>query len=713
MRILFLLVFLSCILSGKAWAQPRTHPLSWGTSESSNARTEATTAVPYTTTLKIPYFYDFTSRYIHIDSIKKGTPVTVFSLRPHGLVSKDTIEISGAVDATTIATFTGKKIAKRISDYEFQLYKDTAFTTANALSSTIAIDYLRISKLNAQETIKPDTLAFYDNHSGVQINAGSAKNQPSYYVARFDGLNENGIPYSTNTLAFGYTDSLRSHPFNFSGYTAASSIYMSFYYQHGGYGEAPDANDHLYLEFLDATNTWNMVKDLNGTAGGNADVFYPAIVPITDNKYFHSNFQYRFRSYGRQSGSYDVWNIDYIYIKKYRTSADTLLYDFSIQNADQTFLKKYSAMPFKHLFAYTDDTQINKNLHSIVTNQRVIGKSKGMEAIIKDQFNNQIGYKLTAIDQDQLKLRNYTDTIPSLTFPVKNKPMYVDITYRLVDNQTTDFSTDSVELMFNNAITKRTYLYDYYAYDDSQAESAFGTNLSGTQIAYEFVSEIRDTLTHIDICFARSKGPNLEGSQIFLMVWKDTVDTNKKVVYRKAISIHYQGYANGFARYELASPIIFDSLTTYYIGYEQNFPSLLTLGYDRNTDSRAKMYYKESSAWLKMSDDPNIDSGSMMMRPVFYKLSNNIPVGVKHAEGNKNGLLLYPNPASSTIDIVATEKVTDLQYTMYSLYGQVMTSGLITSTDHTIDVSQLSTGMYLILCTDLEGKIYSTRFIKE
>ncbi|MBC7487692.1 MAG: hypothetical protein H7282_13145, partial [Cytophagaceae bacterium] len=612
MRILFLLLFFSCILSSKAWAQPRTYPLAWGTSELSTARTEATTAVPYTTTLKIPYFYDFTSRYIHLDSIKKGTPVTVYTLRPHGLVSKDTVEISGALDPTTIADFTGKKIAKVISDYEFQLFKDTAFAIANALSSSIKIDYLRISKLGARETIKPDTLAFYDNHSGVQINGGSAKNQPSYYVASFDGLNENGTPYSSNTLAVGYTDSLRSHPFNFSGYTAASSIYMSFFYQHGGNGEAPDANDHLYLEFLDATQQWNIVKDLNGTDGGAAEVFHAVMVPINDNKYFHNNFQYRFRSYGRQSGSYDVWNIDYIYIKKYRTAADSLLYDFSIQNADQTFLKKYSAMPFNHFFAYTDTTQINVHLKSFVTNQKLIGKSKGMEAIVKDQFNNQIGYRVTVNDQDQLKLKTYIDTLPlPLTFPTRNKPMYVDITYRLADDQTTDLTTDTVELMFNNALTKRTYLYDYYAYDDSEAESAFGTNFSGTQIACEFKSEIKDALTHIDICFARSKGPNMEGSQIYLMVWKNAL-TDANNIYKKVIAIHYQNFANGFSRYELASPIILDSLSKYYIGYQQNFPSLLTLGYDRNKDSRKKMYYKESNAWIQMSTDPNIDSGSVM-----------------------------------------------------------------------------------------------------
>lgn len=717
MRILFLFVFLSSLLCGKAWAQPRTYPLSWGTSEPSNARTEATLATPYTTTLKLPYVYDFSSRYLHIKKITKGSPVLVSTLRPHGLKTKDSVYVTGSKAPAVAADLEGTKFINRIDDYQFTLYDSLNLSSLYETSSDTTIDYLRITKVGAQETIIPDTLNFYYNHGGVQISTGSALNQPSYYVARFDGLNENGVPYSLNTLAVGYTDSLRSQQFDLSSYTPASSIYMSFQYQHGGLGESPDASDHLYLEFFDQTNTWNVVQDLNGAAN-DAATFYVAMVPITDAKYLHSKFQYRFRSYGRQSGSYDVWNLDGIYINTGRTAANTFIEDFAIRNGTPTFLKNYTAMPFKHFFSGNNDTTtfFNRNLSTIVTYPGITGKPKQALVTLVDQDRHLISSKTSAPDNTVYAAQTFNFTINSINFFTRNKPLYLDLNYSLIDNSRTDLETQpTFELMFNNVITKRTYLYDYYAYDDSEAEAAFGTNFSGTQIACKFVSEIMDTLTHVDICFARSKGPNLEGSQIYLMVWKDTVGIDKKEIYKKPISIHYQNVSNGFTRYELTSdlPLVLDAQTKYYIGYEQNFPSLLTLGYDRHKDYRDNMFYKESSSWVQMSTDSNIDSGVVMIRPVFFKASNNIPVGVRPSEDNKNGLLLYPNPASSTIDIVATEKVTDLKYIMYSLYGQVVSSGLITSTDHTIDVSQLSTGLYLILCTDIEGRSYSTRFIKE
>jgi Secretion system C-terminal sorting domain len=655
---------------------------------------------------------------MQIDKIINGSPVTVFTLRPHGLVSKDSVEVSGALFPTVIADFTGKKIAKRISDYEFQLFKDTSFSLP--VSSVTTIDYLRLNKLGAIETSKPDTLAFLDNHSGVQINGGSAKNQPSYYVASFDGLNENGVPYNTvNPIAKGETDSLRSQRFDLSTYTVGSNIYMSYYYQHGGYGEQPDATDHLYLDFLDNTSTWNQVKDISG-ANGSADSFYIAMVPINDAKYFHSAFQYRFRSYGRQTGAYDVWNLDYIYINRNRTTADTTIRDYAIRNGNPTFLTTYTAMPFNHFFVGNKDstTYFNKTLKTIVTHQANFPKPKVIEVKIKDQFQNSISSFQGPTDTDAFKDSTYTNTLTSVFFPVRTKPVYIDLSYSLADNQRTDASVNTtsgpIELMFNNVITKRTYLYDYYAYDDSQAESGFGSTSAGVKMAYQFVSERQDSLTHVDICFTRNKDVSLENSQIFLMAWGDSITTE---LYKQPIAIQYPNSPNGFIRYKIEPALVINAGSKFHIGYQKNFAQLLTVGYDRNKDARSKSFYADGNTWYRM-DTPLADvqdAGSMMMRPVFYKTSNNIPLGIKQTYDNvnKNALLLYPNPASTTIDIIATDEIKMLYYTMYSLYGQTIASGVLTSTDHTLNIASLSSGMYLILCTDTAGQIYATRFVKE
>ncbi|MDB5256942.1 MAG: hypothetical protein JWM14_1637 [Chitinophagaceae bacterium] len=729
MRILFLFLFSVCLFCSKAWAQPNVHPLVWGTETgaSSHARTERTTATvsAFSDTLRIPFFYDFSIQYLQLDHIKRTSTnnIEVYTLRPHGLKDNDTIVVSGAKSPLNLV-FTGYKFIDTISAYGFRMYENASHSTPS--TSTTNIDYLRICKKDRQESKVPDTLAFYHN-GGVRINPGSAINQPSYYVARFDGLDVNGQAYSTIPLAVGYTDTLISQPFNLKTYVksntthlynSADSIYMSFNYQLGGYGEVPDAIDRLELDFLDSNNTWTNVSTING-GFGNQDSFYIAMIPIEDPKYLHKAFQYRFKSYGRQSGSYDVWNLDYILIDTGRTVTDTLIYDFAIRNGESTFLTKgYTAMPFNHFMK--NPTAYVKSLISLTaTNQNPAQRTRVLIASIEDKLNAVIVSGASETDTLINKVKTYTDTLKIYNFSTvaNNKPFYLNLIYNFEDNQRTDINVRTkfpYDLMFNNYITKRINFYDYYAYDDYEAETAFGSNQAGTYIAMKYIAEQTDTLTHIDIAFTKSQGVDLEDSQIFLMVWKNTLTDPHP--YMHPIAIHYQNYSNGLSRYQLdTTALILDSATVFYIGYKQNLSQQLSVGYDRNNESRDKTYYKESNgSWIQMSTDPAIPSGTMMMRPIFYDSTQHVPVAI-HPSNNavKNGLLLYPNPSSSTIDIIATEKVTDLQYTMYSLYGQVVASGLLTSTDHTINVSQLSTGMYLVLCTDLEGKIYSTRFIKE
>jgi hypothetical protein len=146
---------------------------------------------------------------------------------------------------------------------------------------------------------------------------------------------------------------------------------------------------------------------------------------------------------------------------------------------------------------------------------------------------------------------------------------------------------------------------------------------------------------------------------------------------------------------------------------------LLTVGYDRNNDARPYSYYNNNSTdhvsdYILMSTDPNIELGSMMMRPIFYNIANNVPTGVLQPNHTlKNSLILYPNPTSSSISITLKEDIQKMSYTIYSLYGQVMATGEITPEENSIPVGFLSTGMYLITCTDAQNITYSSRFIKE
>ena len=60
---------------------------------------------------------------------------------------------------------------------------------------------------------------------------------------------------------------------------------------------------------------------------------------------------------------------------------------------------------------------------------------------------------------------------------------------------------------------------------------------------------------------------------------------------------------------------------------------------------------------------------------------------------------VYPNPATSTLT-VQTYKNTDLSYELYSIYGNKVTTGNITTEVSNIDISVLSNGIYILSLTD-------------
>jgi len=76
-------------------------------------------------------------------------------------------------------------------------------------------------------------------------------------------------------------------------------------------------------------------------------------------------------------------------------------------------------------------------------------------------------------------------------------------------------------------------------------------------------------------------------------------------------------------------------------------------------------------------------------------------------ELNTNKISLYPNPAKSILNIKTATEVTNIS--IYSLLGKEV---LKTNTK-TVDVSNLSEGVYLIKIMDVEGNLHVKRFIKE
>jgi hypothetical protein len=168
------------------------------------------------------------------------------------------------------------------------------------------------------------------NNFRVWINDGLGLNPPSVNVASLNGLDSaDNSPYSDQTIATGFRDTLVSQPIKLNEVASGerNSVYLSFFYQWSGNGEPPDANDYLRVDFKNDQGTWESVMTIRTIASFQKNEFYDTLLKVDGDRFFHEGFQFRFMNYGRLSGPYDTWNLDYIYLNKNRTANDRFLPD--------------------------------------------------------------------------------------------------------------------------------------------------------------------------------------------------------------------------------------------------------------------------------------------------------------------------------------------------------------------------------------------------
>src|SRR5690606_9991301 len=146
-----------------------------------------------------------------------------------------------------------------------------------------------------------------------------------------------------NPMSRNYTDTLTSRPINLSAKAVKDSVYLSFYWLAKGLGERPDSVDFLKLDALDRSGNWVEVWKQQGDVLD--EQYRQVFIKLTNQAFFHAGFQFRFSAYGRNTGMYDMWHIDYVYLNANRNVNDKYTLDLTVRNPPTSFLKGYSAMP--------------------------------------------------------------------------------------------------------------------------------------------------------------------------------------------------------------------------------------------------------------------------------------------------------------------------------------------------------------------------------
>ena len=505
-----------------------------------------------------------------------------------------------------------------------------------------------------------DSLSYPDENlwqygKSIYLNNGIGIQQPSKNVATFDGVDSVGKPYNVNDiLAKGLADKLVSQPIRMDVVDPAlrGTVYLSFFYQVKGNGEAPDPGDDLILSFLNADGKWEPVFTIENDGSQDPSTFYQVLVPITDDRFYLAAFQFRLQNYSRLSGPYDTWNVDYIYLNSGRSSSDTSYPDRTVSGSLTSLFSNYRSIPLRHFnpnahlikpaiqlynmragnlqpFDYTTSAVFHtkKGPQTTVTKLSLDNKQDPGTILQGQQFLNLTlnsipppgAFDLTA-DSIGIRFRygmSTKDNVPPALNGDYDASKYSPIDFRVNDSTQTDYT-----------------LASYYAYDDGKAEYGAGLNQAGSFLSFKFNMSTSgaDTLIYVDIYFPDFADQSVQSLQ--LEVRSNLTDAPSALLYKQIISV-VRTRKNQFTRYKLSQYVILKG--EFYIGWKQLATANIPVGLDKNTDNGDKIFYNTNGAWVQNTTV----HGSIMVRPGFGSPSGqDVSTGVEDVRQ----VPVYPNP---------------------------------------------------------------------
>lgn len=524
----------------------------------------------------------------------------------------------------------------------------------------------------------------------VFINGDLAVRPPTLGVATFDGLNFRGRAYDNSSpTTYGQADFLSSHAIDLSGNSPADSVYLSFFLQPQGFGDAPELRDSMVIQFFDTAGQWVTVFKRNGSP---LDSFRQELIGLTTADWFHAGFRFRFANYASLTGLVDLWHLDYVRIAAGRNRTDTLLDDVAFRSRPGSLLKRYQEMPYKQFQA--DSLRYRTTEHGAVAFNLNQDKNTGFSyKALELHQNNTIfsstPFNITFTGNSEFKFNSPLFPIPNLV----QDSLTLKVTYSL--NAVPDVRTS------NDTVSRIHRFWNHYSYDDGIAEAAYGLNILAGQVAYKFELSQPDSLRGMLIHFVQTS-ENVANELFNLKVWKyipeGQLGGGEIVLYEQTLlSPEYPDSIGQFYYYPFDQAVaITDS---FYVGWQQGTNKVLNLGLDRNNQANAQMHFNTTGRW-----EQSTIAGAWMMRPVVGKA---IVWPTSVAELTKLSSKIYPNPTQSSLFLEAKGV---FSYEIYDVQGRLKSSGT-GQEQMVIETDLWSEGMYFIRLRNTSNSIAHHKFI--
>jgi len=544
--------------------------------------------------------------------------------------------------------------------------------------------YARSSQPNRK--LWMDLYVFINNNYPIQPRSNG--------VATFDALDADGNVYK-NTSATFPADTLTSCPIDL-GESNVHNVYMSFFYQPQGYGDAPDPGDSLTVQFKSSiAGKWRTVWSTPGTT---VHPFKQVLLPV-DGEYLYKGFQFRFVNYVSleqdrfntgKKGNVDHWHVDYVRLDKSRHENDTAMYDVAMIAPMKSLIKGYHSIPWNQFELFFIAGRLKDSVGMTYRNNHNRGHRVSRYFAITDVYKN-ITYPFSPGGDENIG----TGEIMTFRQPVNISDPFesasVDsVLFELKGYLETDFD-DRKE---NDTVRYYQFFKNYFARDDGIPESGYGYigyNAQGCAIACRYETLMPDTLQAIKIYFNPTFDDVTTKYRFKIAVWRDNSGVPGERIYLS--SKEYSPKTTGqFTRFILDKPVYVTNRSNYWIGWVQVTTGFLNVGFDRNYNDKGNLWYNNGT-WRQ-----DINDGTLMIRPVFGKRKD-FPTPAKEPAMTANTRLkIYPNPASQHIRIeLETEAAIafwDYDVEIYGITGQLHYRAPYSGND--IDVSGFEPGFYLV-----------------
>lgn len=562
--------------------------------------------------------------------------------------------------------------------------------------------------------VYPDSTKWMDRNAF--INQGFPLNSITRNAATLDVLDASGCVYPYAISNPFIAEHLTSMPIRLDSVfepesralTPADSLYFSFFYQPQGNGNPPESQDSLVLEFGvpgDIDTSWFHVWSAAGQTleqflqENDSNFFKQVMIPITDSKFFISNFLFRFYNYASiasqaqpsSRGNEDNWNIDVVYLNYGRSIVDPSYPKVCITGTTPSFLKRYQSMPYKHYRANPTACiaeEYELQLSNLDNHAHTLKHRYSVE-----QTNGNQSYTYPSTYPVSLQAQTYSYTKTAFVSQLFSLDYDRDSTSYMIRHYISD-STCNPPMV--DSLVYRQGFYNYFAYDDGIPEMGYGVESpSGGAFAVQFELSEMDTLRGVQILFNHTL-KDANNKYFDIVIWKDNNGKPGDEAYRlSGRRPIWEDQIYQFAYYQFDQRIRLNGV--FYVGIVQQSSGLINIGFDTSNDNSQYNFFNVTGTW-----QPSTKPGSIMIRPV---VGAGYYIGVPENE-IMDQVTVYPNPATSIIHIEGVSNGTAIA--MYDITGRKV---MQCPYSDEVSIDGIPSGLYLMNITTAEGVVISRKIM--